>query len=51
MPGGEYLNAAVLAGLWGNMEAACRAELADAKQTLQQFLKARNPEPGRESLR
>ncbi len=43
MPGGEYLNAAVLAGLWGNIEAACRAELADAKQTLQRFLKARNP--------
>jgi non-specific serine/threonine protein kinase len=43
MPGGEYLNADVLAALWEKIETACRAELADAKQTLQEFLKGRNP--------
>ena len=42
MPGGEYLNVDVLAALWAKMETACRAELADAKQTLQEFLKGRN---------
>jgi superfamily II DNA or RNA helicase len=43
MPGGEYLNADVLAALWDAIDTACRAERADAKQTLQEFLKARNP--------
>jgi non-specific serine/threonine protein kinase len=43
MPGGEYLNADVLAVLWEKIDTACRAELADAKQTLQEFLKGRNP--------
>ena len=43
MPGGEYLNADVLAALWEQIDTACRAELADAKQTLQEFLKGRNP--------
>jgi superfamily II DNA or RNA helicase len=43
MPGGEYLNAEVLAGLWEQIDAACREERADTKQTLQEFLKARNP--------
>lgn len=43
MPGGEYLNADVLAALWEQIDAACRAERADAKQTLQEFLKERNP--------
>jgi hypothetical protein len=43
VPGGEYLNADVLAALWEKIETACRAELADAKQTLQEFLKGRNP--------
>jgi hypothetical protein len=43
MQGGEYLNADVLAALWEKIEKACRAELADAKQTLQEFLKGRNP--------
>jgi hypothetical protein len=35
MPGGEYLNADVLAALWEGIDAACRAELAAVKQTLQ----------------
>jgi non-specific serine/threonine protein kinase len=43
MPGGEYLNADALAALWEQIDVACRTELADAKQTLQEFLKARNP--------
>src|SRR5712671_592609 len=43
MPGGEYLNADVLAALWEQIDAACRSERADAKQTLQEFLKGRNP--------
>ena len=43
MPGGEYLNAGVLAALWQQIDAACRSEFADAKQTLQGFLKERNP--------
>jgi SNF2-related domain/SNF2 Helicase protein/Helicase conserved C-terminal domain len=43
MPGGEYLNANVLAALWAQIDAACRAERVDAKQTLQEFLKERNP--------
>ena len=43
MPGGEYLNADVLAALWEQIDAACRVELADAKQSLQEFLKGRNP--------
>ncbi len=42
MPGGEYLNAHVLAALWDQIDAACRTERADTKQTLQEFLKARN---------
>ncbi len=43
MPGGEYLNPDVLAVLWDRIDTACRTELADAKQTLQEFLKGRNP--------
>ena len=43
MPGGEYLNADVLAALWEGIDAACRAELAAVKQTLQEFLRGRNP--------
>ncbi len=43
MPGGEYLNPDVLAALWDRIDTACRTELADAKQTLQEFLKGRNP--------
>lgn len=43
MQGGEYLNAEVLAALWNQIDAACRTERTDAKQTLQEFLKERNP--------
>ncbi len=43
MPGGEYLNADVLAALWEKIDAACRVELAVAGQSLQEFLKGRNP--------
>jgi hypothetical protein len=43
MPGGEYLNVDVLAALWAQIDTACRAERVDAKQTLQEFLKERNP--------
>src|SRR5712671_1110931 len=43
MPGGEYLNPDVLAALWDRIDTACRSERADAKQTLQEFLKGRNP--------
>jgi non-specific serine/threonine protein kinase len=43
MPGGEYLNADVLAALWEQIDAACRTERTDAKQSLQEFLNQRNP--------
>ena len=43
MPGGEYLNADVLAGIWGQIDVACRMERAQAKKTLQEFLRVRNP--------
>ncbi len=43
MPGGEYLNAEVLAALWSQIDVACRKELAQAKTTLQEFLRAGNP--------
>jgi superfamily II DNA or RNA helicase len=43
MPGGEYLNAGVLAALWEQLDAAYRTELANTKQNLHQFLKERNP--------
>jgi superfamily II DNA or RNA helicase len=43
MPGGEYLNADLLAVVWEQIDTACRTERADAKQTLQEFLKQRNP--------
>ena len=43
MPGGEYLSAAVLTTLWEQIDAACRAERAHGKQSLQEYLKARNP--------
>ncbi|MCC7463615.1 MAG: hypothetical protein IT480_14270 [Gammaproteobacteria bacterium] len=42
MPGGEYLNAEVLAGLWSQIDAAFRSELAQARITLQEFLRAGN---------
>jgi non-specific serine/threonine protein kinase len=43
MPGGEYLNADVLAALWQQIDAACRAERDESEQTLPEFLKERNP--------
>lgn len=43
MAGGEYLNIAVLAGLWSQIDVACRMERAQAKTTLQEFLRAGNP--------
>ena len=43
LPGGEYLNADVLAALWEQIDVSCRTERVVAKQTLQEFLKGRNP--------
>ena len=43
MTGAEYLTAAVLADLWRSMDAAFDAELAQAKLSVQEFLKRRHP--------
>ncbi len=43
MTGAEYLNVAVLADLWRDMDAAFDAELADARLSVQEFLKSRHP--------
>jgi superfamily II DNA or RNA helicase len=43
MTGGEYLTAAVLADLWRGMDAAFDVELADARLSVQEFLKGRHP--------
>jgi hypothetical protein len=43
MTGAEYLTAAVLADLWRGMDASFDAELADAKLSVQEFLKGRHP--------
>ncbi|HKO09977.1 MAG TPA: SNF2-related protein, partial [Alphaproteobacteria bacterium] len=43
MAGAEYLTTAVLADLWRGMDAACDAELADAKLSVREFLKSRHP--------
>ncbi len=43
MTGAEYLTSSVLADLWQAMDAACDAELAQAKVSVQEFVKARNP--------
>jgi superfamily II DNA or RNA helicase len=43
MTGAEYLAADVLADLWRSMDAAFDAELADAKLSVQAFLKGRHP--------
>jgi non-specific serine/threonine protein kinase len=43
MPGGEYLNAAVLADLWSMIDVAFRRERAQSQTTLQQFLRTGNP--------
>jgi superfamily II DNA or RNA helicase len=43
MIGAEYLTASVLAELWQGMDAAFGAELAEAKISVQEFLKSRHP--------
>ena len=43
MIGAEYLTADVLANLWRGMDAAFDAELAEAKLSVQEFLKSRHP--------
>jgi superfamily II DNA or RNA helicase len=43
MTGAEYLSAVVLADLWRGMDAAFDVELADAKLSVQEFLKGRHP--------
>jgi superfamily II DNA or RNA helicase len=43
MTGAEYLTVAVLADLWRGMDAAFDAELADARLSVQEFLKGRHP--------
>ncbi|MEO6841930.1 MAG: DEAD/DEAH box helicase [Bradyrhizobium sp.] len=43
MMGAEYLTTTVLAGLWRDMDAAFDIELADARLSVQDFLKARHP--------
>src|SRR6266851_751242 len=43
MTGAEYLTVAVLADLWRGMDASFDAELADAKLSVQEFLKGRHP--------
>ena len=42
MKGAEYASVEVLIALWDEIEAAFRAELADSKLSVQDFLKARN---------
>ena len=41
--GAEYLSAAVLRNLWGELERAFRSELGESGLSVQQFLKSRNP--------
>ena len=43
MAGAEYLNEGVLAELWQRMDLAFDAELAEAKVSVQEFLKRRHP--------
>jgi len=43
MDGGEYLSPAVLEALWEQIDAACRAERAESKQSLPDYLRAHNP--------
>ena len=43
MTGAEYLSAGVLADLWRGMDAAFDVELADARLSVQEFLKGRHP--------
>lgn len=43
MVGAEYLTSSVLAALWQAMDAALDAELAEARTSVQEFLKSRHP--------
>ena len=43
MSGGEYLTAEVLAALWEQVDRACRLDRGESKQSLPDYLKARNP--------
>lgn len=43
MLGAEYLTPSVLSELWQAMDAACDAELAEARTSVQEFLKSRHP--------
>jgi superfamily II DNA or RNA helicase len=43
MTGAEYLTGTVLADLWRGMDAAFDAQLADARVSVQDFLKSRHP--------
>jgi superfamily II DNA or RNA helicase len=43
MTGAEYLTAEVLRALWADIDAAFRMELAQSRESVQDFLKARNP--------
>jgi non-specific serine/threonine protein kinase len=43
MIGAEYLTAAILESLWGEIDAAFRDELRASDETVQDFLKRRNP--------
>ncbi len=43
MTGAEYLTAEVLLALWSELDAAFRVELAESKNSLQEFLKALHP--------
>jgi non-specific serine/threonine protein kinase len=43
MTGAEYLSGEILGALWEAMDAAFRKELAAAKTSVQEFLKAKNP--------
>ncbi len=43
MTGAEYLTAAVLHGLWEELNAALGTELSESRSTVQDFLKRRNP--------
>ena len=43
MTGAEYLSAAVLQSLWGEIDAAFRLELSESKLPVEDFLKQKNP--------
>jgi hypothetical protein len=43
MTGAEYLTASVLRSLWEDIDAAFRSELTESRQSVQDFLKHKNP--------